>query len=150
MPANSLRLHDYLPYRLSVASNAVSRLIARAYEDKFGLSIAEWRLLAILGDEGPLTQQALCGRTLMDKVTVLRAARTLLRRRLIRRLPNPADGRSHRLSMTVSGRSLYQEIVPLAKRHEKQLLEGIGEADVRRLHQLLRQLQETAGANGDR
>ena len=150
MPPSSLRLHDYLPYRLSVASNAVSRLIARAYEDKFGLSIAEWRLLAILGDEGPLTQQTLCGRTLMDKVTVLRAARTLLRRRLIRRLPNPADGRSHRLSMTVSGRSLYLEIVPLAKRHEKQLLEGIGEADVRRLHQLLRQLQETAGANGDR
>ncbi|MGA2364065.1 MAG: MarR family transcriptional regulator, partial [Steroidobacteraceae bacterium] len=50
-----LRLQDYLPYRLSVASNAVSRLIARAYEQRFGLKIPQWRLIAVLADEGPLT-----------------------------------------------------------------------------------------------
>ncbi len=69
-----LLLQEYLPYRLSIAANAVSRLIARAYEDRFGLTIPQWRLMAILGDEGALTQQALCGRSLMDKITVMRAA----------------------------------------------------------------------------
>ena len=83
-----MRLQDYLPYRLSVAANAVSRLIARGYERRFGLKNPQWRLIAVLADEGPLTQQALCGRTIMDKVTVMRAAQGLLRRGLVRRLPN--------------------------------------------------------------
>ena len=40
-----LRLDAYLPYRLSVASNAVSGLIALAYQDRFGLTVPQWRLI---------------------------------------------------------------------------------------------------------
>jgi DNA-binding MarR family transcriptional regulator len=141
----SLRLTNYLPYRLSVASNAVSRWIASAYEEQFGLKIPQWRLLAILADEGALTQQTLCGRTLMDKVTVMRAAQALLRRHLIRRLPNSEDGRSHRLQLTASGQRLYDQIVPLALQYEAQLLQGIDEREVIRLEQLLRRLEIVAG-----
>ena len=54
-----LALEEYLPYRLSVASNAVSRLIARAYEDRFGLTIPEWRLLAVLAEAGSAAQRGL-------------------------------------------------------------------------------------------
>ena len=36
-----LRLDDYLPYRLSVAANAVSQLIARAYVERFGLTVPQ-------------------------------------------------------------------------------------------------------------
>ncbi|MGA8706757.1 MAG: MarR family winged helix-turn-helix transcriptional regulator [Steroidobacteraceae bacterium] len=139
-----LRLQDYLPYRLSVAANAVSRLIARAYERRFGLKIPQWRLIAVLADEGPLTQQALCGRTVMDKVTVMRAARGLLCRGLVRRVPNYADRRSHRLVLTRSGARIYREIVPLALEHEMQLLQGFGVQDTRRLDRLLRRLEARA------
>jgi DNA-binding MarR family transcriptional regulator len=151
MPSNAgnrLRLQDYLPYRLSVAANAVSRLIARAYENQFGLKNPQWRVLAVLADEGPLTQQALCGRTIMDKVTVMRAAQGLLRRRLVKRLPNAADGRSHRLMMTAAGKRLYDRIVPLALAYEVQLLAGIGRRDVARFEQLLRRLEQAATARG--
>jgi DNA-binding MarR family transcriptional regulator len=144
--ANRLRLQDYLPYRLSVAANAVSRLIARAYERQFDLKNPQWRLLAVLADEGPLTQQTLCGRTIMDKVTVMRAAQGLLRRRLVKRLPNAADGRSHRLIMTAAGKRLYQRIVPLALAYQEQLLHGIGRRDIARLDQLLRRLEQAATA----
>jgi DNA-binding MarR family transcriptional regulator len=139
-----LRLHEYLPYRLSVATNAVSRLIARAYESRFALKIPQWRLMAVLADEGPLTQQALCVRTIMDKVTVMRAAQGLLRRRLIRRLPNAEDGRSHRLVMTAAGERLYDQIVPLALEYQSLLLHGMDRADVIRLEQLLRRLEQSA------
>jgi DNA-binding MarR family transcriptional regulator len=141
----ALRLQNYLPYRLSVAANAVSRLIARSYEDRFGLKIPQWRLIAVLADEGPLTPQALCGRTIMDKVTVTRAAQGLLRRRLVRRLPNHLDGRSHRLALTRSGQGIYRQIVPLALEHEARLLRGLTPADALRLERLLRQLERTAG-----
>ncbi len=151
MPSSTgsrLRLQDYLPYRLSVAANAVSRLIARAYENQFGLKNPQWRLLAVLADEGPLTQQTLCGRTIMDKVTVMRAAQGLLRRRLVKRLPNAEDGRSHRLMMTAAGKRLYDRIVPLALAYEAQLLAGIERRDVARFEQLLRRLEQAASARG--
>jgi DNA-binding MarR family transcriptional regulator len=139
-----LRLQEYLPYRLSVTSNAVSRLIARGYESRFGLRIPQWRLLAVLADEGPLPQQTLCGRTIMDKVTVMRAAQALLRRRLVRRLPNRHDGRSHRLAVTAAGRRLYEQIVPLALEYQERLLAGIDRRDIVKLESLLRRLERSA------
>jgi DNA-binding MarR family transcriptional regulator len=139
-----LQLQEYLPYRLSVAANAVSRLIARAYEDQFGLTIPQWRLMAVLGEDGALTQQALCGRTLMDKVTVMRAAQGLARRRLVRRQPNAQDGRSHRLDLSQAGYAMYCKVIPLAREYESQLLAGLNAYDVALLHRLLRQVEAAA------
>jgi DNA-binding MarR family transcriptional regulator len=144
-----LQLQEYLPYRLSVAANAVSRLIARAYEDQFGLTIPQWRVMAVLGDVGALTQQSLCGRTLMDKVTVMRAAQGLTRRRLVKRQPNAEDGRSHRLDLSSSGYALYCKVIPLAREYESQLLVGLKATDVALLHRLLRQLESAALANSE-
>jgi DNA-binding MarR family transcriptional regulator len=141
-----LRLQDYLPYRLSVAANAVSKLIARAYEDRFDLKIPEWRLIAVLAEEGPLTPQALCERTIMDKVTVTRAAQGLLKRSLIKREPNSSDGRSHRLVLTASGERLYGQIAPLALEYEAQLLAGVEQREIKTLERQLRQLEQAAGA----
>ncbi len=141
-----LRLQDYLPYRLSVAANAVSKLIARAYEDRFDLKIPEWRLVAVLADEGSLTPQVLCERTIMDKVTVTRAAQRLLKRSLIKRELNSSDGRSHRLILTASGERLYAQIAPLALDYEAQLLAGVDPREVRTLERQLRRLEHAAGA----
>ena len=143
-PVERLQLQEYLPYRLSVAANAVSRLIARAYESQFGLTIPQWRLMAVLGDEGALTQQELCGRTLMDKVTVMRAAQGLTRRRLVKRRPNDQDGRSHRLDLSAAGYAMYCNVIPLAREYESQLLAGLDASDVARLHRLLRQVEAAA------
>jgi DNA-binding MarR family transcriptional regulator len=143
-----LRLGNYLPYRLSVAANAVSQLIARAYEERFGIRVPQWRLIAVLADEGALTPQALCERTVMDKVTVTRAAQALVRRRLVRREPNASDGRSHRLRLTGAGERLYEQIAPLALEYEDQLLAGIGQEKVECLKQQLRRLQDVAGTLG--
>src|SRR5580698_5267571 len=152
MPSKSaerLMLQEYLPYRLSVAANAVSRVIARAYEDQFGLTIPQWRLMAVLGDEGALTQQSLCGRTLMDKVTVMRAAQGLTRRRLVNRQPNAQDGRSHRLDLSPSGYALYCKVIPLAREYESQLLVGLKATEVALLQRLLRQLESAALAKSE-
>ena len=58
-----LQLDAYLPYRLSVASNAVSSLIARAYHDRFGLTVPQWRLICVLKEDGGLTQGQIVTRT---------------------------------------------------------------------------------------
>ncbi len=114
MPAQISRLADFLPYLLSVTSNAVSGRIADEYNARFGLRIPEWRVMAVLGDAGSQTQRALVGATLMDKVAVNRACKVLEDRDLIKRSPNIRDGRSHHLELTVSGKAMHGQIMPLA------------------------------------
>ena len=140
-----LRLDAYLPYRLSVASNAVSGLIARAYQDRFGLSVPQWRLICVLAEDGGLTQNQLVARTVMDKVTVSRAAQGLLNHHLVTRSDHHADGRSHVLSLSPEGASLYAEISPLALAYEAALISGLSPDDVATLKRLLARLQQVAG-----
>ena len=140
----ALQLDSYLPYRLSVASNAVSGLIARAYEDRFALSVPQWRLLCVLAEDGGLSQVQIVARTVMDKVTVSRAAQGLARRHLVTRSQNTADGRSHVLALTPEGRGLYAEIAPLALAYEAALISGLAPEEVTLLRRLLARLQAAA------
>jgi DNA-binding MarR family transcriptional regulator len=139
-----LQLDSYLPYRLSVASNAVSGLIARAYEDRFGLTVPQWRLVCVLAEDGGLTQVQIVVRTVMDKVTVSRAVQGLVKRRLVVRTQNKADGRSQMLNLTAAGRSLYAEIAPMALAYEAALISGLSPEDVMLLKRLLGRLQSAA------
>lgn len=140
-----LKLDEYLPYRLSVASNAVSRLIARAYEDRFGLTIPQWRLICVLAEDGAMNPSAIVGRTGMDKVTVSRAAQGLLKRRLVERSENDRDGRSHVVALSAEGCRLHGEIAPLALAYEAALISGLAPQEVALLKRLLQRLQGAAG-----
>lgn len=142
----SLKLDAYLPYRLSVASNAVSGLIARAYEDRFGLTVPQWRLICVLAEDRALTQVAIVSRTGMDKVTVSRAAQGLTKRRLVARSDHHADGRSHMLALTGEGVRLHSEIAPLALAYEAALIAGLAPTEVALLKRLLVRLQTAASA----
>jgi DNA-binding MarR family transcriptional regulator len=146
MSQAELRLDAYLPYRLSVASNAVSGLIARAYQDRFGLSVPQWRLLCVLAEDRALTQGQLVARTVMDKVTVSRSAQGLLKRHLVSRSEHHADGRSHVLQLSPQGERLYAEIAPLALAYEQALISGLSPKEVEDLKRLLGRLQESATA----
>ena len=139
-----LKLEDFLPYRLSLASNAVSQVIARSYERLFDLKMPEWRVVTVLAEAGELTQQDIVGRTKMDKVTVSRAARVLERRKLVRRQQNAEDGRSLRLSLTRSGKALYERVVPTALDFEADVLSGLTTREVTTLLKVLQKLETSA------
>jgi len=145
MSEGELRLDAYLPYRLSVASNAVSGLIARSYQDRFGLSVPQWRVICVLAEDGGLTQGQIVARTVMDKVMVSRAAQGLLKRRLVARSEHHADGRSHVLALTAEGAGLHGEIAPLALAYEAALIAGLAPDEVALLKRLLTRLQSAAG-----
>ncbi|KAA5804654.1 winged helix-turn-helix transcriptional regulator [Alkalicaulis satelles] len=146
--AGRLRLADYLPYRLSVASNRASGLIARAYQARFGLSIQEWRVIAVLGEGAPRTAQGVCEATAMDKVTVSRAIRALDARELVRRSANEHDRRASDVTLTPEGEAIYAEVAPLALRYEAALLEGFSPDERARLMALLSKLEARLDAGG--
>lgn len=142
-------LSNFLPYQLSLASNAVSGRIALEYRQRFGLSIPEWRVMAVLGDVGALTQRDLTRRTIMDKVAVNRACKGLEDRELAVRTPNEADGRSHLLDLTESGREMHAQIMPLAMEIERRLFEGFSPDELDLFRKLLDRARQQAEEIGD-
>jgi DNA-binding MarR family transcriptional regulator len=110
----ALDLDRFLPYRLSVLANRVSRALAAQYRDRFGISIPEWRVLAVLGRDSRLPAVEIAARTRMDKVKVSRAIAALLRKGLVRRQRDPADRRVTRIEATARGREVYGAIARLA------------------------------------
>jgi DNA-binding MarR family transcriptional regulator len=139
-------LSQFLPYQLSLASNAVSGRIAQEYRQRFGLSIPEWRVMAVLGDLGALTQRELTRRTLMDKVAVNRACKCLEDRGLAVRTPNESDGRSHLLDLTGEGRAMHAEIMPIAKAMEGRIFDGFSDDELALFRTLLQRARHQAEA----
>ncbi|MEP2737012.1 MAG: MarR family winged helix-turn-helix transcriptional regulator [Erythrobacter sp.] len=140
------RLADFLPYQLSVTSNAVSSLIAERYQARFGLKVPEWRVMAVLGDVGSATQRKLTEATLMDKVAVNRACKVLGERGLIAREPNARDGRSHLLVLTDEGKGIHREVMPLARAIEAEIFAALDPAETAQLRSVLTRVFDAASA----
>jgi DNA-binding MarR family transcriptional regulator len=136
------RLADFLPYRMSVTSNAVSQRIAQEYRNRWGLSVPEWRVMAVLGDSGAHTQRELTTMTIMDKVAVNRACKVLENRGLAVRRPNAQDGRSHLLELTAEGKTMHGQIMPLAMEMERRLFATFTDEEIETFSSLLGRVRE--------
>ncbi|RMB08467.1 MarR family winged helix-turn-helix transcriptional regulator [Eilatimonas milleporae] len=136
----ALTLASFLPYRLSVLSNRVSRAIADRYEARFQISLPEWRVMAVLGDTPDLSAADVAERTAMDKVAVSRAvARLLQSGRLIRHFAAD-DRRRSVLSLSAEGYAVYRRIVPLALAYEQEILAKLSMDERETLDRLLDKL----------
>ncbi len=145
---NELILEDFLPYRLSVLSNTVSAAIAEAYSDHFGLSISEWRVLAVLGRFPGISAGEVAERTAMDKVAVSRAVARLITAGRVRREFADADRRRSMLELTADGARIFTRLTPVLLQYEQALLGDLPASDRERLAGVLEQLLERARALG--
>ena len=64
-----LNLDRFMPYRLSVVTNRVSSAIAQHYSQRFNLSIPEWRVIAVLGQNPGLSASQVAERNRVDSPT---------------------------------------------------------------------------------
>jgi DNA-binding MarR family transcriptional regulator len=135
-----LALGEFLPYRFSVVAEAISRLFATRYEQSFGLSIPEWRVMAVLGEAAPLSTQDVISRTGMDRVRVSRAVIRLADKGLLDRRAHPQDQRAQVLQLSRPGRAVYAEIVPLARDMQAALAAALTEAEQQQLGLILEKI----------
>jgi len=144
MPRRHLLLAHFLPYRLSIAMQAVSEGLALRYSQEFGISIPEWRVIATLGENSEMTARDIAVHARMNKTMVSRAAADLVRRRIVTRRSSREDRREAFLRLTRQGEDIYAAIVPLALDYERGLTAGMTGADVATLGRLLDQLLQQA------
>lgn len=143
-----LKLDEFVPYRLSVLTNTVSSAIAGAYAERFGLSIPEWRVMAVLALEPGISAATVAERTAMDKVAVSRAVSNLLRTRRVVRAFADSDRRRSVLRLSSGGEEVYWRVVPFARRYEQNLLAALSESERTQLKLFIDQLHARALALG--
>ena len=135
-----LELERFLPYRLSILSNTVSQAIAREYQQRFDLSVTEWRVMAVLARFDTLSAREVAERTAMDKVAVSRALAGLVESgRVIRRM-HAGDKRRSVLRLSASGWKIHDAVAPLARAQERKLLARLNVEEQSWLDQILNKL----------
>jgi DNA-binding MarR family transcriptional regulator len=139
-----LVLEEFLPYRLSILSNRVSRAIAARYAKTFDLSIPEWRVIAVLGRKPGLTAKEIAEATEMDKVAVSRAVARLVKARRVRATADREDARRQLLTLTAQGEDVHARIAPIALASEQRLLSALDARERADLDVLLNRLLAAA------
>ena len=142
--SNNLILEEFMPYRLARLSSTVSTTIARAYDKEFGLSIPEWRVIAVLGRFPGLSAVEVAEQTFLDKVAVSRAVTKLIKNGRIDRQFADADRRRSILNLSEKGREVHDGVAKLALKFEEDLLAGLDDAEVDQFNAVMDKLLDKA------
>jgi len=133
-------LEEFVPFKLAVLSDAVSKLIARDYSDRFGITIAEWRVMALVSQYDEVRAHTVVDKTPMDKVAVSRAVAALVEKGLLEKRTSETDRRSALLHLSAKGSDIATEIQAVAKAHNDDVLQALSKAEQKTLHGLLDKL----------
>jgi DNA-binding MarR family transcriptional regulator len=136
-----LQLEHFLPYRLSILSNTISQAIADDYQRRYDISMTEWRVMAVLARFDGLSAREVAERTAMDKVAVSRALARLVEAGRVNRATHDGDKRRSVLGLTEAGWTMHDEVAPMARAREREVLAKLDAEERAWLTRILDKLQ---------
>jgi DNA-binding MarR family transcriptional regulator len=144
--ASKLDLFRFVPFRLNRLAAEVSAALSGEYQQRYGLDIPEWRVLATLGFRNDAcTAQYIAHCTRTHKSTISRAVTALMKRQLIERVENEEDRREFALRMTRKGKALYEELIPRLLRKEQDILSCLSAAERKEFARMLGEIEKSLG-----
>jgi DNA-binding MarR family transcriptional regulator len=121
--SSRLDLFRFVPFRLNRLAAEVSAALSSEYQERYGLDIPEWRVLATLGfRDDACSAQYISHCTRTHKSTISRAVTALMKRQLVERVENQDDRREFALRMTRKGNALYEELIPRLLAKESRIM----------------------------
>ena len=141
---------DYLPALLAQASQLISGEFHRIAK---GFTVSEWRVLASLAGNEPMSIGRLAEVTVTKQPTVTRVLDRMEARGHVRRIPHEGDRRVTLIEITPAGNRLVSGLIKQAREHERRVLEPFGlqrAADLKAtLKRMIEQHQRQAGDEAD-
>ncbi|MDG3041525.1 MarR family winged helix-turn-helix transcriptional regulator [Roseicyclus marinus] len=119
-------LDGFLPYRVTVTAGRLSREFSRVYQERFGLSRAEWRVMAHLSQEAEVSVREIHARVDMDKSKVSRAATRLEEAGIVTKRISDHDRRLVVLALTEKGAAMMAELAEAAQSYHAELIKRLG------------------------
>ena len=145
MASDPIDLQDYFPFFLGTISNRWTTSSSKIYLDRFGVGIADWRVLASIQALGAASSQEIVGLISMDAAAVSRSVTKLESEGFIARSPGRFVGRTKPYELTGAGRALYAQLREVALAREDLLLGALTTDERRTLMTLMRKVMTRIG-----
>lgn len=145
-------LADFLPYQINELSRAVSAGFSRHYREKYGITIAEWRVVAHLSQQAEVSVREITAKVGMDKPKVSRAASRLEAAGYVTKVEDPTDRRLVKLALTDKGREMIETLAPIAREYDEALwaaIRGTRDDFAASMEALRAAAREKTGENGE-
>jgi DNA-binding MarR family transcriptional regulator len=139
-------LRALLSHRVLVLSNTLARAAARYYPRRFGVRLAEWRVIDALHAGPGISANQISQWLRTDKAWVARSVERLIAAGYVKRRPDPRHGRRLLLSLTAKGERTYAAIATAARRRHDNLLAALPAGQRKALESSLERLQRRAAA----
>jgi DNA-binding MarR family transcriptional regulator len=143
-PEDPRLLRGLLSHRVLVLSNTLARAAARYYPRRFGVRLAEWRVIDALHAGRGISANQISQWLRTDKAWVGRSVERLIAAGYVRRRPDPEHGRRLLLSLTAKGERTYAAIAAAARRRHDNALAALSPAERKALERMLAKLQARA------
>jgi DNA-binding MarR family transcriptional regulator len=142
--SSRLDLFRFTPFRLNRLAAEVSMALSGEYQERYGLDIPEWRVLATLGFRNEAcSAQYVSDCTRTHKSTISRAVTALMARQIVERVENADDRREFRLRLTRKGKALYEELIPRLLHKEQEILACLSAQERKELASLLGKIERS-------
>lgn len=136
--------HDLLNYRLSRLLASSGAMVVRLCEGRYGITRREWRLIAVLAEEGATSPSELAQRTHLERARVSALITNLAEKKLLRRAQVPGDARRAEVMLTQQGKALYDELLPQSVRFQQEVLAALSPPEREAFELALQKLTDAA------
>jgi MarR family transcriptional regulator, organic hydroperoxide resistance regulator len=135
-----LNLNDYLPYLVNRVGNIIADQFGAEALAPYRLSIAMWRVLAVLASNGGQRQIDLADLTSIDASTLSRLVTRLVRMGIVSRTRSASSTREVVVRLTAKGKSQVARLVPIAVEYEATATSGLAPEELATLKSALRRV----------
>jgi DNA-binding MarR family transcriptional regulator len=133
-------LDGYLPYQIYRVSSLMNGRLQGQLR-ALGINLTQWRVLSVLQAHGRCNLSKIVDLTLMEQPTVSRVVATLEDDGMIDRRVSTEDTRVMEVALTPKGASVFDEILPIAARRQRAALEGLSEAELVAMRDMLARIE---------
>lgn len=126
--------------KVGTVLSQVARLMRRSFDERaraIGVTRPQWQVLSVLHRMEGINQGGLAEVLEVEPITAGRMIDRMQDGGLVERRADPADRRAWRLHLTERGNELLQQLQPLAEETADLALEGVAEADMEKLLDVL-------------
>jgi DNA-binding MarR family transcriptional regulator len=127
-------------YRLAALSRLWTISTEKMYEERFGLTLSQWRILAIVGAEQPIYASAIADRGLLEKPHISRLVGSLTGRGLLMSVLDKDDARRSWLVLTRGGRDIFEAVAQLSLEQDRRFMAALNARERQSLDGLLDKL----------
>jgi DNA-binding MarR family transcriptional regulator len=137
---SKLGLGDYLPYLVNRVGTVIAEQFGGEALAPHGLSIAMWRVMAVLAANGSQRQIDLADLTSIDASTLSRLVSRLVRVGLVTRTRSANSNREVAVQLSAKGRAIVDRLIPMARKYEADAIAGLSREELLMLKRCLRRV----------